>query len=226
MKLTGETKFFLGVIIATVVILGFAIAFFSRSPREAAVVPADKLISADAWATGSATPKVTLVEFSDFECPACGAAQPEVDKVLAKYKDDLRFVYRHFPLDQHPNARRAAEAAEAAGAQGKFWQMHDLLFKNQTNLSPDVINGLGIELKLDMDKFTKEATGGTYAAKVKKDQADGVAVGVNSTPTFFLNGQKLNLFSFADLDKEVQKALEAAPDSLVNPSASTSASPS
>ncbi len=221
MKLTGETKFFIGVIIATVAILGFAIVFFGRAPKEQ-IVTTDKLVKEDSWATGSATPKVILVEFSDFECPACGAAQPAVAQVIAKYKDDLKFVYRHFPLEQHTHAQKAAETAEAAGAQGKFWEMHDLLFKNQTNLADDVINGLGIELKLDMDKFTKELSGGTYGAKVKKDQADGIALGINSTPSFFLNGKKLNLFSFNDLDSEVQKAISSASPFSVTPSASSS----
>ncbi|MEK7166597.1 MAG: thioredoxin domain-containing protein, partial [Patescibacteria group bacterium] len=127
MKLTSETKFFIGVIIVTVAILGSAIYFFSRPPKT---VSSDVLIPQEVWATGSATPKITLVEFSDFECPACGAAYPVVKKVTETYKDDLRFVFRHFPLAQHKNARFAAQAAEAAGAQGKFWEMHDLLFKN------------------------------------------------------------------------------------------------
>jgi protein-disulfide isomerase len=205
MKLTGETKFFAGVIIATVVILIGAIALFSAPPKE---VPLDVLGAQDAWATGSAQPKVTLVEFADFECPACGAAFPVVKQVVAKYQNDLRYVFRHFPLDQHKNARLAAQAAEAAGAQGKFWEMHDLLFQNQSTLSPDVINGLGIELKLDMEKFTQEVTAEAYKAKIEKDLTDGQTLGVNSTPTFYLNGKKLSLFSFTDLDAEVKKALE------------------
>lgn len=205
MKLSGETKFFVSIVILTVVILIGAVFFFSKPAKE---IPVETLVSVDAWATGSATPKATLVEFSDFECPACGAAFPVVQQVVEKYKDQLKFVYRHFPLDQHPNAKRAAEAAEAAGAQGKFWEMHDLLFKNQTSLSADAINGLGIELKLDMEKFTKELTDGVYKNKVQKDQTDGVALGINSTPTFFLNGKKMSLFSFDDLDAEVKKVLE------------------
>lgn len=204
MKLTGETKFFIGVIVATILILVGAVVFFSKPPKE---VPLENLVPESAHATGSAQAKVTLVEFADFECPACGASFPVVKQVTEKYKEDLRYVFRHFPLDQHKNARRAAEAAEAAATQGKFWEMHDSLFKNQTSLSPETINGLGIELKLDMDKFTKELTDGTYKDKVQSDVNDGVALGVTSTPTFYLNGKKLNLFSFADLETEVKKAL-------------------
>lgn len=202
--MTGETKFFLGVIIATVVILIGAIVVFSKPPKEVAV---DVLVSDTAWATGSAEAKATLVEFSDFECPACGQAYPVVKQVVEKYKDELRFVFRHFPLDQHPNAFLAAQAAEAAGAQGKFWEMHDLLFDNQANLSQDVINGLAVELKLDMDKFTKELSDGTYAQKVRDEVSDGVALGINATPTFYLNNKKLSLFSFNDLEEEIGKVL-------------------
>lgn len=208
MKLTGETKFFVGVIIATVVILGIAIGIFSKSNNQQVEgISTDKLVLSDSWATGSATPKATLVEFSDFECPACAAAQPTVKSVVDKYKDELKYVYRHFPLEQHKNAKLAAEAAEAAGAQGKFWEMHDLLFKNQNNLSKETINGLGIDLKLDMESFIKEVSENKYAAKIQKDTDDGVAFGLDSTPTFYLNGKKLKLFSFADLETEVKKAL-------------------
>lgn len=204
MRLSGETKFFIGVIVVTIVILAGAVYIFSQPPK---VVPAGTLVPETVWATGSATPKATLIEFSDFECPACGAAFQVVKQITEKYADELRFVYRHFPLDQHKNARTAAVAAEAAGAQGKFWEMHDLLFKNQTNLSVETINGLGIELKLDMEKFTGDVNTGKYKDKVQKDLTDGNALGVNSTPTFFLDGNKLNLFSFADLEVEVRKAL-------------------
>ena len=204
MSLSSDSKFFIGVIGVTIVILVGAVFFFSRPAKD---VAPETLIPVEAWATGSATPKATLVEFSDFECPACGAAQPTVAKIVDTYKDELKFIYRHYPLDQHKNARIAAEAAEAAGAQGKFWEMHDVLFKNQTNLSKETINGLGIELKLDMDKFTQDVTAEKYKDKIEKDIADGTALGVNSTPTFFLNSKKLNLFSFTDLETEVKKAL-------------------
>ena len=209
MKLSGETKFFAGVIVVTIILLIGAIALFSKPVKEVQVL-GEKLVTETAWATGSATPKATLVEFSDFECPACGAVHPIIKQVIEQYKGDLKFVYRHYPLDQHKNARLAASAAEAAGAQGKFWEMHDLLFKNQTNLSQDAINGLAIELKLDMDKFTKEMTEGTYNQKIQKDVDEGTSLGINSTPTFFLNGKKLDLFNCADLKTKVETAINEA----------------
>lgn len=205
MTLSGETKFFIGVIVTTLIIVVGAVVFFSKPAKE---VSPEVLVASDSWATGSATPKVTLVEFSDFECPACGAAHPIVKEVVAKYADQLKFVYRHFPLAQHASAQKAAEAAEAAGAQGKFWEMHNSLFASQANLSNDEYQRLATELKLDTEKFRQELEAGTYAAKVQKDMSDGVALGVNSTPTFFLNGKKLNLFSFADLETEITKVLQ------------------
>lgn len=204
MNISGETKFFITIAITTVIILVAAVIFFSKPPKE---VPLETLVPQEVWATGSANPKATLVEFSDFECPACASAQPFVKKVIEKYQDNLRFVYRQFPLFQHKNARFAAESAEAAGAQGKFWEMHDVLFKNQQNLSRETINGLGIELKLDMEKFTKELAEGKYKEKVEKDISDGIQLGVNSTPTFYLNGKKLALYNFDQLDSEIEKVI-------------------
>ncbi len=206
MNVSGETKFFVGVVIITLIILGGAIFFLSKPQAEKEVSVSD-LVTQDAWATGSATPKATLVEFGDFECPACGSAFPVVKQVIEAHQQDLKYVFRNYPLDQHKNARLAAEAAEAAGAQGKYWQMYDMLFKNQTNLSSETINGFGIELKLDMDRFTKEVGNKKYESKIEGDIADGNKVGVNATPTFFLNNKKLDLASFSDLKTEVEKVI-------------------
>lgn len=207
MRLSGEAKFFVGVIVGTIAILIAAIFFFSKPQKE---ISQESLISADSWATGSAQPKVTLVEFADFECPACGSAYPFVKETIENHKDTLQYVFRHFPLEQHKNARLAAAAAEAAGAQGKFWEMHDLLFKNQTDLSQEKINGLALELKLDMERFTKEISDNTYTDKIEADIAEAIKIGVNSTPSFFLNGKKLSLFNFNQLSVEVEKAITAS----------------
>ena len=129
-------------------------------------------------------------------------------QVTEKYKDQLKFVYRHFPLDQHTHASEAANVAEAAGVQGKFWEMHDKLFENQTNLSQDVYIKLAKDLNLDSEKFTKALTENSYKDKIQRDANDGVVIGVSATPTFFLNGKKLNLFAFSDLENEIKKALQ------------------
>lgn len=204
MSLTGETKFFIGIIGATALILIGAVVIFSRPSKE---VSPEVLSSNTSWATGSANPKATLVEFSDFECPSCAQAFPEVIRTVQKYKDDLRYVYRHFPLPKHANARKAAEAAEAAGVQGKFWEMHDLLFQNQSNLSEDNLLNLANKLGLDVAKFSEELKSGKFTQTVDKDIADAIKLGINSTPTFYLDGKKLKLFSYSDLEKEIQKAL-------------------
>lgn len=207
MNLSGETKFFAGIVIATIAVVVGAAVIFSKPPKP---VSSALLVPENAYATGSADAKVTLVEFSDFECPACGSAHPTVKQLVEKYKDQLKFVPRDFPLEQHKSARYAAEAARAAGAQGKYWQMHDALFENQNDLSQENIASLAAKMTLDMDKFSKEMNEGTYKAAVQKDIDDGVALGINATPTFFLNGVKLNLFNFAQLGDEIEKALSAA----------------
>lgn len=203
MQLTGESKFFIGVIVTTLVLVVGGVLFLSR-PEP--IIPREQLVAGNNI-KGATDSKVYLVEFSDFQCPACKAAKPFVDEILKKYGDKIVFVYRHFPLDQHPYGQKAAEAAEAAGAQGKFWEMYDYLFANQEKFSDDFFVNAAKELKLDVDKFTKEWKDGTYKDKVLADQSAGIKLGVNSTPTFYLNGKKLVLASLADLQTEVEKTL-------------------
>jgi protein-disulfide isomerase len=138
---------------------------------------------------GSPAAAVTLVEYGDFECPYCGAAYPIVRQIQQNLGEQLCFVFRHFPLTQiHPHAERAAEAAEAAGAQGHFWEMHDLLFENQQSLDDHNLLRLAKVLKLDIERFAHELVEGTYLERVREDFMSGVRSGVNGTPTFFING--------------------------------------
>ncbi len=205
MKLTGETKFFLGVIVASVLLVAGAAFFFSR-PTPA--ISKEKLISSTAHTKGPTDAKAYLVEFSDFQCPACLSAKPTVDAILTQYKDQLQFAYLHYPLSQHKMGEPAARAAEAAAKQGKFWEMYDLLFQNQKELSEEKFVQLAQSLELDQTKFMTDYKSGDVKDIVFADQAAGNAVGVNSTPTFYLNGRKLELFSFSDLKTEVEKALK------------------
>ncbi|MBF8250116.1 MAG: ppiB [Candidatus Levybacteria bacterium] len=143
---------------------------------------------------GSPSARVTLVEYSDFQCPACKAFAPLVTLLSADFIQDLRVVYRFFPLIQiHQNAMLAAQAAYAAGLQGKFWEMHDLLFENQTdwaNKSPkDIFIGYAKDLKLEMDKFTKDLDADSTKQAVNKSLNEGVSAGISFTPSFFLNGK-------------------------------------
>jgi protein-disulfide isomerase len=138
---------------------------------------------------GPATAPVTLVEYGDYECPFCGAAHKSVVQILQVMGNDLRFAFRHFPLSQiHPHAYQAAEAAEAAGAQGRFWEMHDLLFENQDRLGLRDLIGYAGALGLDLERFVTDLRGHAHAGRLREDFLSGVRSGVNGTPTFFVNG--------------------------------------
>ena len=138
---------------------------------------------------GSPSAAVTLVEYGDFECPHCGAAHAIVKQIQELLGESLRFVFRHFPRAQiHPHAERAAEAAEAAGAQGHFWEMHDLLFEHQKTLDDPHLVRFAEALELDVDRFIRELQEGIYRERVREDFMSGVRSGVNGTPTFFING--------------------------------------
>lgn len=204
MKLTGESKLFLGILISTAVLIGVAAVAMTKPTPS---LSRDELIPKDAHTKGNIQAKAYLVEFSDYQCPACLAAKPIVDEVTAKHKDDLLFVYRNYPLSQHPFAMRAAETAEFAGTQGKYWEMHDLLFASQEKFSDTIFADLVKELKLDEKKFAEDIGKGTYKSRIGEDQAAGDRVGVNATPTFFLNGKKLDLASFDDLVTAVDDAI-------------------
>lgn len=132
---------------------------------------------------------VTLVEFGDYECPYCGRAHLVLNEVLPQVSTDVRFVFRHFPLVQlHPHALAAAEAAEAAGAQGKFWPMHVTLYENQDALEPADLLGYAEALELDTARFAGELSAHTHLDKVEADFRSGERSGVRGTPTFFING--------------------------------------
>jgi protein-disulfide isomerase len=142
-------------------------------------------------AQGSPTASITLVEYGDYECPHCGRAYPIVKDVQARLGSQLRFVFRNFPLaNLHPHAQHAAEAAEAAAAQGKFWEMHDLLFENQDSLDDANLKQYASGLDLDTAKFAQDLAGHSYKERVQHDFTSGVRSGVNGTPTFFINGAR------------------------------------
>lgn len=198
-----ESKFFIGVIALTVVVIAIAFFFLGR-PQSSA--DNTILLGENSEATGSAIPVSILVEFSDYQCPYCAQAWPYVEDLLNQYPDKLRFVYRHFPLSQHQFAKTAAYAAEAAGKQGKFWQMSDLIFQNQSSLSAALFPKLAQDLNLDLEQFNKDMEDAQIKGKVEKDLSDGQKLKVNSTPTFYLNGQKLVLQSIDDLKTEVENS--------------------
>ena len=138
---------------------------------------------------GPADAAVTLVEYGDYQCPYCGAAYPIIKEVQARMGARLRFVFRNFPITtSHPDAEQAAEAAEAAAAQGRFWEMHDLLYENQQRLRADDLRAYAEKLELDVEAFRKELAEHVHIARVREDFMSGVRSGVNGTPTFYVNG--------------------------------------
>ena len=146
-------------------------------------------VSAVDHVIGAAHAPVTVVEYGDFECPNCKQAAPAVKLLLERFAGRLRLVFRHFPLEEvHPHALHAALAAEAAGAQGKFWQMHDLLFENQQHLKAGQIRGYAEKLELDMERYDSEMDDELYLQRVREQIESGRRSGVRATPTFFVNG--------------------------------------
>ncbi len=184
-----------------------------KSKRIVASVPLPSEVVATDHIRGSVSAPVTLVEYGDFQCPACGAFYPLVEKIRTEYgSSTLRFVFRHFPLAQHVNSVPAAEASEAAFKQGKFWEMYDILYIKQKDWS-DVLDpktlfvGYARDLKLDTEKFSSD-----YDIKEVKDMINtsylGAAkAGVNSTPTFFLNGVKISPQSYEEFKKLIDATL-------------------
>jgi protein-disulfide isomerase len=141
---------------------------------------------------GGAKAPITIVEFSDYECPFCGRAEEVVERVMSTYGDKVRLVYRDYPLEMHPHARPASEAANCAHAQGKFWDYHAKLFKNQRELGEDKLKTYADQVGLDRTKFDECLRTKPYQAAIDKDLADGAKVGVNGTPAFFINGRMLS----------------------------------
>jgi protein-disulfide isomerase len=154
-------------------------------------------ISAVDHVKGAETASLTLIEYADFQCPTCKAYTPVLEELLAQYPDSLRIVYRYFPLQSiHPNATIASQAAEAASLQGKFWEMHDMLFERQTDWSRlanprDVFTTYAEELGLNTDQFRTDMDSKEAKNRVSADYRSGLGAGVQGTPSFFLNGEPL-----------------------------------
>ena len=146
-------------------------------------------IAGDDWIRGRADAPVTILEYGDFECPYCAMARPVLEGLVNEYSEDIRLVYRHFPITTtHPHARIAAESAEAAGAQGKFWEMHDMLFTHQDRLEFEDLRRYAQAVGLDLRRFDQEMQNRVYEDEVRRDYRRGIQDGVNGTPSIFING--------------------------------------
>jgi protein-disulfide isomerase len=154
--------------------------------------PRQNVAAANGASKGPATAPVQIIEFSDFQCPYCQRAHSTIQQVLDTYGDRIQFVYRHFPLPNHPHARPAAEAAQCAAEQGKFWPYHDKLFASPSQLSEPDLKKHAAELGLDASKFDACVDSHKYKAQVETDAQAGEQAGVNGTPAFFINGRLLS----------------------------------
>ncbi len=154
-------------------------------------MPLTPQISSNDHAKGNLTANIVVVEYGDYQCPHCGRAYPIVQSIMRKFGNDLKFIFRNFPLSKvHPDATAAAVASEAAGLQDKFWEMHSLLFENQQRLNNNSILNYAMKINLDMEQFKKDIQEGDLQKKVQKDFMSGLRSGVNATPTFFINGER------------------------------------
>lgn len=170
-------------------------------------------IAADGPAKGPDTAPVTLIVFSDFQCPYCAKAKPILDTVKTTYGDKVRIVFRDFPLPIHPLAEKASEAGQCANEQGKFWELHDSMFAHQdeASLRPDGLKGLARQIPgIDAAKFDSCLDSGRMAAKVKANVEAGQEAGVGGTPSFFVNGEPVQAGSFDDLKRVIERELGAA----------------
>jgi len=164
----------------------------SYGARVLLAVERMEVAEAGSPAKGPAEAPITIVEFSDFECPFCSRVLPAIEQALETYGDQVRLVFRQFPLNIHPHAQKAAEASLCAADQGKFWEMHDALFANQRELGVDQLKATAVRLGIDAGVFDACLDGGQHAGRIAADMADGQAAGVTGTPAMFINGRFLN----------------------------------
>ncbi|HEX9679423.1 MAG TPA: thioredoxin domain-containing protein [Candidatus Saccharimonadales bacterium] len=211
-------KRFIAILIAVVaVMIGVFALSGGKSGTSNATFEGDPTqVQADDWAQGPADAKVTLIEYGDFQCPGCAALFPALEQVKQELGNEFRFIFRHFPLTSiHPNAMAAHRAAEAAGLQGKFWEMHNQLYQTQqvwsgVSNAPELFEGYAQELGLDMDKYRTDIASQTVFDQISKFQDSGNQLGLTSTPSLLLNGEVIpNPATIDDLRQLIQSAIDA-----------------
>jgi protein-disulfide isomerase len=217
--MSGENKIIWATVgLAVVGILAVFGILIGLAPSELSDEEKEQfLIQEDSYVQGISDAQVTIVAFEDFQCPACASVQAQLEQIKEEYPDDVRFIFRHFPLRTiHPNAQTASEASEAAGEQDKFYEYHDYLFSTQAEWSSltgdDFIEKLveyaeAIEVE-DLTKFESELRNGTYTNKVNRDYSDGVNLGIDSTPTIFINGEEVSSLSYQGIKKKIDSVLD------------------
>jgi len=201
------------IIWGSVVAMLIVLYSFSRDGQSASsTYPIDNIVQTD-HVRGNRTSPVMLIEYSDFQCPACAAYVPLLESVGQRYGQRVAFVYRHFPLRRlHQNSALAAQAAEAADRQGKFFEMHDVLFAKQSSWSTqenvrETFAAYAQELNLDLDRFRADLESSATETVVREQEKSGQTYGVSGTPSFFLNGKKISFRTASDLEKRLDEAL-------------------
>ncbi len=195
---TGRFLLWFFVFAGVVAVIYGMVALVSRGNDGGTPVPLANELTTEDWQTGPAEAPLTLIEYSDFQCPACGFYYSVLKQLKQDFSGKLRFAYRHFPLSSiHPYAELAARASEAAGSQGKFWEMHDKLFENQSAWSQggdlkETFSGYAKDLGLDISRFREDLDAKEMKNSVQSDYRSGLQDGINSTPSFYLNGARLN----------------------------------
>ncbi|HEX3559365.1 MAG TPA: thioredoxin domain-containing protein [Pyrinomonadaceae bacterium] len=185
---------------------GASVQTFITPPEQ----PVFQIATDDQPTKGKADSAVTVVEFTDYQCPVCAQAQPVLDKLIAEYGDRVRFVVRDFPLSQHKDAEKAAEAAEAAREQGKYWDFTAILFRNQSALGADQLKQYAGVIGLDRKRFDAALDSGKFAGEVERDMRDGEKIGVNATPTFFVNGRQVPDRTYEALKAAIEASLKSS----------------
>ncbi len=210
-------------VIAVIAVIGFiamTFAYLGKANSSATLgadtgangAPADKVditVTASDHVRGDSNAPVTIVEYSDYQCPYCAQFQTTMQTVMENYPGQVRWIFRHFPLTSlHPYALKAAEAAECAGEQGKYWEYSDQLYANQPEFSPDYFSTLAGEMNLDTGKFNDCVNSNRYAAVINSDSATGQKYGITGTPTFFVNGVRYKgAMTFTQIKPIIDNAL-------------------
>jgi len=207
--------------IAVVLLVGIGILVMNLTQQNNGtnqVADKNLLMHDDSWSTAGNVPykySVTVVEFADFQCPGCAYAEPIVKKLASEYQGKVNFVFREFPLPQHQNAVLAAEAAEAAGSQGKFWEMHSTIYEHQNDWventnAMDIFVQYAKDLGIDTDKFKQDIVNEKFMQRIQRDRDDAVKLGVNATPSFFINGKIYDGgISYSELKTQIDAELKA-----------------
>lgn len=230
--MSGEKKAFIGIGLVTLLILIGGVFFISKSDTNNSNNPSNntttlsseqkKLLDVvpDDYFKGNKNANVTIVEYLDFECEACGAYYPLVKQMADEYKNDIRIVNRYYPLMGHKNGLPSAWAVEAAAKQGKYWEMHDVLFENQKSwgerptADPKIFEEYATQIGLNLEQFKNDVASKEVKERVQRDMSSGQQLGVNGTPTFFLNGEKIpNPKSAEDFRSFIQAAILKSPKS-------------